>query len=582
MKLKKLIFLATLTIFIGLGACNKFNDQLNSLLNNPSTPNPSAASVDLYLNNLQLSFASFYQQASDLSDGLVRQELMYGPLYYNAFAPTSYDGIWNTAYTSIFLTANTMVPLAEQKGEYEHAAIARILKAYTMVTMVDLFGNIPYSQADLGTLNTNPVVDSGAAVYDSAVVLLDTAIAELGVASSATPANDEFYGGNAANWATLAKTLQLKIYVQTRLVDNTVAAKITNLINAGDLITSSAQDFQFGYSKHNAAPDSRAEHYVNNYGTTNGAGDYIGNYFMWCLYQEKPIVDPRIRYYVYRQIDDATDYSDPRVSNQTTLQFALACFYRAYPVNYPATPNPTDIGYTSTPYCIVGQGYWGRDHGNNEGIGPDGALRSTWGVYPAGGAFDNDQNVQCGPTTTSSTESGAGGNGILPIWLSSYTYFLEAEAALTLATPGDPQALLLQGVNASFNKVANFATTIGYTIPTTDTTKTITPTNQQNYVNTVQSIYQNATGTDAQLNVIMKEYYLAAWGNGLEAYNNYRRTGKPNNMQPAVTPDPGLFLRSFFYPDGYVNFNKNAVQKNILPTTYFPVFWDNNPSNFVY
>ena len=118
MKLKKLIFLATLTIFIGLGACNKFNDQLNSLLNNPSTPNPSAASVDLYLNNLQLSFASFYQQASDLSDGLVRQELMYGLLDHNAFAPTSYDGIWNTAYTSaIFLTANTNgSPLPSKKA----------------------------------------------------------------------------------------------------------------------------------------------------------------------------------------------------------------------------------------------------------------------------------------------------------------------------------------------------------------------------------------------------------------------------------------------------------------------------------
>ena len=29
-----------------------------------------------------------------------------------------------------------------------------------------------------------------------------------------------------------------------------------------------------------------------------------------------------------------------------------------------------------------------------------------------------------------------------------------------------------------------------------------------------------------RLNVIMKEYFIALWGNGIESYNNYRRTGK--------------------------------------------------------
>jgi Starch-binding associating with outer membrane/Susd and RagB outer membrane lipoprotein len=554
----KLITILSAVVLIS-GACNK---QLSPLLNNPSDASPSAANPDLYLNNLQLNFKGFFQDATDLSDQLVRQEIMYGPTYYNAFTPTSFDDIWTKAYQSVFLTANTMIPIAEAKQEYIHAGIAQVLKAYTMITMVDLFGDVPYSQADLGVGNTNPALDKGSDIYDSAVALLDSGIANFAKTASVGPSNDIFYGGSGASWTTLAKTLLLKVYVQTRLVDNSAAAKITALINENDLINTSAQDFVFAYSTHNQAPDSRSSHYITNYGTDNGAGDYLGTYFLWCLRDDKPIPDPRTPYYVYRQIDDIT--SDSRLPDQTTTQFAIPCLYRT-------DPYAPGVGY-----CIIDNGYWGRDHGNNEGIPPDNSLRSTWGVYPAGGAFDAKQNKAIGQSTGRVT--GAGGNGINPIWLSSYTYFLKAEAALILSTPGDPMALTISGVDQSFNKVAGFASSIGYTLPTTDTNLLITPTKQQQYENIVKSLYTSASTTTGKLNVIEKEYYLASWGNGVEPYNNYRRTGCPNDMQPALLPGAGLFIRSFFYASVYANFNKDAVQKTV---TNIKVFWDTNPDNFV-
>jgi Starch-binding associating with outer membrane/Susd and RagB outer membrane lipoprotein len=554
-KIKIILALALLAV----AACNK---QLSPLLINPSLPSPAAADADLYLNNLQISFKNFYQDATDFGDALTRQEIMYGPTYYNAYTPSSFDDIWNQAYMNVFLTANTMIPQAESKAEYIHAGIAQILKAYTMMTMVDYFGDIPYSQADLGVGNTNPVVDKGAAIYDSAEALLDSGIANMAKTSSVAPSNDLFYGGSAANWTTLANTLLLKAYVQTRLVDNTVAAKITALVTGGNLITSASQDFVFAYSAHNAAPDSRCSHYVSNYGTTTGAADYMGTYFMWCLRDEKGQADPRTPYYIYRQCDDVTN--DSRLPTQTQTQFAIPCLYR------------TDPYAPGVPYCIVDLGYWGRDHGNNEGIPPDGGLRSTWGVYPAAGEFDDGQNAPVG--TGVGYLGGAGGAGINPIWLSSYTNFLLAEAALTLGTPGDPQTYLLAGVNASLTKVAGFPAAIGYQLPTTDTTLVMTPTTIQNYATLVQNLYQAAPTPAAKLEVVMKEYYLSAWGNGVEVYNNYRRTGMPNNMQPALQ-SAGLFIRSFFYASVYVNYNKTAVQKTV---TNVKVFWDPNPDNFVY
>jgi hypothetical protein len=553
------IFLAA--AILTTASCNK---QLSPLLTDPSKATPAAADVDLYLNNLQLTFKSFFQTASDLTDVLVRQETMFGPTYFNNYSATSFDGIWNSAYMDVFLTANTMIPIAQAKNQFIHVGIAQTLKAYTMITMVDLFGDVPYSEAVQGVANTNPKTDPGRQIYDSALALLDAAIANFAKTSSNSPANDLFYAGSKANWTKLAKTLKLKAYVQTRLVDNTVTAKIAALVTENDLINTAAQDFVFSYSTKAVSPDSRAPHYAGNYGSNTGPGDFLGTYFMWSLADEKSMVDPRLRYYVYRQIDDLTVGSSDRVKDQTTVQFAIPCLYRTSP--YPA----------GTCYCTVDNSYLGRDHANNEGTGPDNFLKSTWGVYPVGGEFDANQNKPVGTDPTQ--VHGAGGNGINPIWLSSFTAFLKAEAALILNTGGDPRSLMVSGINQSMSKVSGFATSLGYTLPTTDTAKLITAYKTAKYDSVVTGLYDAAASTDGKLNVIEKEYYLAAWGNGLEPFNNYRRTGKPNNMQPGLGGNAGAFIRSFFYASVYVNFNKNATQKSLATVK---VFWDNNADNFV-
>ncbi len=90
------------------------------------------------------------------------------------------------------------------------------------------------------------------------------------------------------------------------------------------------------------------------------------------------------------------------------------------------------------------------------------------------------------------------------------------------------------------------------------------------------ALYDAATTDDERLNVIIKEYWLALWGNGIEAYNNLRRTGMPKNLQPNLNPSPGPFLRSMFFPGNYVNRNNNVTQKT---ATNVKVFWDTNPDN---
>lgn len=542
-----------------LGACSK---KLDSLLVNPNGPSPTNADVDLYLNNIQLAFTGFYNGASDIGGALSRQQVWYGPLYANGYSPNSFDGLWSNAYSNILVNANAMIPLAQAQKKYKQSGIAKVLKAYTMGTMVDMFGDVPYTESGLGSDNTNPKIEGGVSVYIKVVALLDSAIVDFSkTGAGANPTNDLFYASSSTNWIKAAKTLKLKFLMNTRLVDNTAKAKIAALIAENDLINTDAQDFNFKYGTNVNVPDSRAPHYAGNYTSGGSAGDYLNTYFMDLVVKEKTgtvsSLDPRRRYYFYRQ---NTNYANVN-------QQSCSCAFTSAPAHYPST----------MPYCLVGgnSGYWGRDHGDNSGTPPDGPLRTTWGIYPAGGEFDANTGGAV------KLVMGAKGAGIDPVWNSSFTYFTEAEAALILGitTAGTPRALLSKALYASINKVVAYPATVGYTVPSNFAATTA---QIDNYVNFVLAQYDATTTDDARLNIIIKEYLIASWGNGVEPYNAYRRTGKPDGIQlPVTTPNPGFFMRSFTYPAVYVNRNLNAPTQKTPGIAANKVFWDNNPDNFI-
>jgi len=542
---KYLLLLAFGGSLLAVSSCKKFDE----LLQDPNRPKPEAADVDLYLNQAQLSFRNVYNAAQDFGSQLTRMENFFGPTYLTGYSGQSFNGIWSSAYTGVMKNTEAMIPLAKSQARYTHAGMGYVLEAYTLMTLVDLFGDVPYSEAVQGNANLNPKADPGREVYNAALALLDSAIANFNrtASTAAYPTVDMFYpsitGANkAAAWRRAAKTLKLRAYLNTRLVDNTVGAKIQALITEGDIITTDAQEFSFKYGNRQDNPNSRHPKYNAGYVASGSPAGYIGTYFMYAITAEKPVADPRRRYYFYRQT-----LATPGTQQQQ-----------------PCSANPSPAHYPSgTPYCYLPGGYWGRDHGDNSGIPPDGQHRTVWGVYPAGGLFDANQGSR------TFLNMGGLGAGINPIWMSFYTDFARAEAALTIAgVTGDPRALLESGIRKSIARVTAFPAEV-------NTTASIPPTQAQidNYVNYVLSQYDAATNTDQRLDVVLKEWYLALWGNGLEAYNMYRRTCRPRNLQPALQSSPGPFIRSMFYPADYVALNVNATQK---PDVTVKVFWDNN------
>ena len=527
------------------------SDKLDELLENPNAVNATTASPDFLLNSIQLNYQSLWYGVSDRGARLTRQINQGSALYESAYTAGSTNGFWSNAYANILADVNFLLPLAEKSNLQRHMGIAKTIKAMVLMDLVDTYGNVPYSEA-LDPSNFSPKVDDGATVYAAALKLLDEASAHFTATTSGGTPNDYFYARNYTKWNKLVNTMKLKYHLNTRLVNADASKNAINALITANALIGTGDDFVFRFGTTAADPDSRHPKFAGQY--TAGGGDYQSTDYMHHLTVEKGFDDPRVRYYMYRQT----------LTNTTNVD-EQECISQIAPPHYL-------VG--NYPYCnpAGNKGYWGRDHLDPDGIPPDGLKRTAYGPFPAGGRYDNSSGAP-----VSNPALGMKGAGIHPIMLAAYVDFMLAEAAITLGTTGTPKTLLLSGIKKHMDYVRAFAVAgaEGATISAVESATAFTGkvTNYQTYVG---AQYDAATTADARMSVVGREYWLSLFGNGLESYNLYRRTGKPARMQPGLEAVTGPFVRSFLYPNNYMVTNTKAVQKANLASQ---VFWDKNPAS---
>ena len=513
------------------------------------------------LNGILLDFSKWVAEEDDdnrygFEAGMrvTRMLHMYGPLYENSFEPGDFDDIWRQAYSGVLINVKNMKELTASQGDfYHHLGIAQVIESYTLTTLVDYFGDVPYSEALEGDSALNPNTENDQTLYATALNLLDEAIVNLQNDTTSplgSTVGSMFYthqttGEDISKWITLAKTLKLRIYNNTRLVDESVSRDgINALLADGDLMENASDDFNVQFGTNNTAPDVRHPQFVNNY-ENSPSGEYMSLYFMNLMVNTN---DPRTRYYFYRQTNEY-----PPATAQGI--FDLPCLAESFPSHY--TPGVD-------PFCTsIGDGYWGRIPGDNQGLPSDEIKITTWGTYPIGGSFDDDS------FNAVSASSGMQGAGIQPVVISSYVYLMRAEAALELGTNDSDVAMLEAGIRASFDKVVNFDPS------TADSSFAASQADIDTYVTDVLAAYAGAS-MEEKLNIIMTQSFIASWGNGVEPYNSYRRTGMPLNVEPMLSPNPGAYIRSFKYPSVAIDNNTNIDSK---PNQAVKVFWDLNDAN---
>jgi hypothetical protein len=526
--------------------------DFDEFLDNPNEVTAASTNVDFILNRIQTDFVAFYRGTSNRGQRVTRILHQASDTYEISHQPVNQNGSWNTAYASILNDIKTLKDLAEKGNFKRHLAMAQTIEAYVWMVLVDTFGDVPFSEA-LDPANFNPKVDSGADVYRAAFDLLVEAKANFASTSFIGTPNDLFYARNYTRWTRLVNTLQLRYHLNRRLIDASGSTAAINALLTEDNFLKATDDFIWRYGVSLADPVSVNPLYTGQY--PGGGGDYQSVFFMWHLTEAKGFDDPRAKYYFYRQ----------RAVNPTSGSEAR-CVEEFLPNHYPV----------DMVWCMPGtRGYWGRDHLDPQGIPPDGLGRTLYGLYPAGATFDNDM-----PTPMSAANRGNSGAGIEPIMLAAYVDFMLAEVHLELRNdPAAAKASMREGAEKHINFVRTWSlTTAEAPKITAYQANPAFDASRVQYLTKIEQDYDAAATTKDRLRVIAREYWISLYGNGNEAYNLYRRTGQPDNMQPGQIPNFGKFPRTFFYPGDHVNLNSNAAQKANHDVT---VFWDNNPAGFI-
>jgi hypothetical protein len=524
--------LAALALSTAASSCSSFldvNDNPNNLTtNNPPTP---AAVLAQALNNTATNYTggspSYNSYASWAVDYWGRSGDVSGYAEEQTYNYTSnyYQGLWTATYDN--LNDYNFIQKQGTGNNYAyHAAIARIMKVYNYLLLVDEYGDVPYTQALQGASNLTPTYDKATDIYKDFIVQLQGAIADInatitlqnkaGSTIIAVGSEDIVFGGGAAgmtNWKRFANSLQLRILLrQSSTTDATLSAYVRTQMAA--LQTSAAAGDGFITTDVIANPGyvqsgGQQNPFYDRYGVTAGGSSATERYY------QIPTN------YVLSQY---VNYADPRRSQLYTL-------------GSNGTYTGTDLGEPNPP-----------------GSGDASLFARGGGILKAFNA----------PTI---------------LMLLSEHLFSKAEAETRgLFTGGDVSAKTDydNGVLASFLTFYRTATTAPGTIAAAATSTagyaqyTTYTTNAAN-VARPQVNYTAAVTSGSQVSTILLQKYLAE--NSIastEALDDYRRTLLPN-IDKSKRAGANPFPRRLLYPQTEINTNTANVPKGV--TQFTPIFW---------
>lgn len=199
-------------------SCNKdefldINDDPNRAIASNITPDLALAAQ---LNNSAVSNASSYDflqrwlgywsASGSYSRGTV--EMSYN--ITNDFG----SGIWNGIYYRVS-QYKAIETKSNEDGLKFYEGISKIMQAFEVGNLVDIYGNAPFSKAWDLIGNIRPAYDNAEDIYKALIPQIDAGLALIKAAGTDVniATQDIYFKGNKTNWAKFANTLKLKLLV---------------------------------------------------------------------------------------------------------------------------------------------------------------------------------------------------------------------------------------------------------------------------------------------------------------------------------------------------------------------------------
>ncbi len=234
-KYKSLLFLSVLFI---ISACTKDFGEINT--------NPNATEPDKIDAKLQLSYV--LNRASSERFDQWRGNLIYcsqwaqqlsgdwDPDRYNTTNEDWLSAWWDASYLRVGKDVEDLIVTAEEGSNIQSMAI--IFKVYFFQKLTDMYGDIPYSEANQGAVFTQPKFDKQEDIYNSFINDLKTAISNLDVSKDEVGSADILYGGDVEQWKKFGNSILLRIAMRISNVNPELAQEVGALALTNGVMTS--------------------------------------------------------------------------------------------------------------------------------------------------------------------------------------------------------------------------------------------------------------------------------------------------------------------------------------------------------
>jgi hypothetical protein len=187
---------------------------------------------------------------------------------------------FNTGAFSTIMDINydfqVMENKAKEKNMNFYVGVAKIMKALNFARLVDVYNNVPYSQALQGLKYITPKYDEGKVIYEDLLKQIDTGMNLIrGYDAGANPnakTADVLFAGTAADWLRFGNTLKLRLLMhQSSRADRQtyIQTEIAKIIteNSGFIATGKTASVNPGYSQ------SQPNSFYAGYGFTTAGQD---------------------------------------------------------------------------------------------------------------------------------------------------------------------------------------------------------------------------------------------------------------------------------------------------------------------
>jgi hypothetical protein len=270
---------AAVLVVVAAG-CNNFLKG-GDLTKDPN--NPLEASSKQFFASVQSNL--WQQQSGDLArlTSLWTQQIvgeqrqMRDEFNYTGVVEGSFDAEFARAYQGGGrLDLQKIDSISTIFGDSIFLGISKIVEAWMIGTDADIWGDIPYSQADSFTKYPTPVLDPQQAVYASVQNLLSEGITDLQTGAGVGPEGfDLVYGGDPDKWIALAHTLKARFFLHTAEQVG-AAAYQSALLEANLGIADNSGDYIANFSGSQALESNPWWQFADADGSTGRAGDLAG------------------------------------------------------------------------------------------------------------------------------------------------------------------------------------------------------------------------------------------------------------------------------------------------------------------